>query len=171
MTTQENAQITKVMIFGTFDLLHCGHEHMMQEAKALGDYLIAVVSRDDTVKKLKGFYPYYTEKDRIKNIKKLGLVDKVILGNPGDKYEVIKSHRPDVIALGYDQFAFTFRLEKFLIDEGMATSIHRLKAFQPHLYKSSLIRTSLSERAHQPLGEREEVLLSTSASHSLTSLP
>lgn len=138
------------MIFGTFDLLHYGHEDAIRQARLLGNYLIAVVARDETVRKLKGFTPHHGEKDRIKNLKKLGLIDKVVLGNLGDKYTIIKDCKPDVIALGYDQFAFTFRLEKFLIDECLPAEIHRLKAFQPHLYKSSLLRANLSQRV-QPL--------------------
>ena len=145
----EQAQPKKVMVFGTFDLFHAGHENMFEQARKLGDYIVTVVARDETVRKIKGEYPYYNERQRLKNVKNSNLVDKVILGNLGDKYEIIKKIRPDVIALGYDQFAFTYQLEKFLIDEKMNTQIERLKSYKPEMYKSSIIRaTMLEKRIH-----------------------
>lgn len=146
-------QPKKVIIFGTFDLLHAGHENMFEQARELGDYLIAVIARDDTVKKIKGTYPYYKERQRVKNLKNSGLVDKVILGNLGDKHAVLRKVRPDVIALGYDQFAFTYQLEKFLIDEKIDARIERLKPYRPEVYKSSIIRAAMleKERSHSGL--------------------
>ena len=41
------------MAFGTFDLLHPGHEHFLKQAKRYGD-LIVVIARDNTVLKVKG---------------------------------------------------------------------------------------------------------------------
>lgn len=140
-----NESPKKVIIFGTFDLLHAGHENMFEQARKHGDYLIAIIARDDTVKKLKGAYPYYNERQRVKNLKNSHLIDKVILGNSGDKYEIIRKVQPDVIALGYDQFAFTHQLQKFLIDEKMNTQIERLGAYRPEVYKSSIIRATMIE--------------------------
>lgn len=142
----EQAQSRKVMIFGTFDLLHAGHEDMFKQARILGDYILAVIARDETVKKIKGEHPYHNERQRVKNLKNANLADKVVLGNLGDKYDIIKKNRPDVIALGYDQFAFTYQLEKFLIDENMNTQIERLKAYKPDMYKSSLIRATMFDK-------------------------
>lgn len=137
-------QQKKVIIFGTFDLLHAGHENMFEQARALGDQLVVIIARDETVRKIKGEYPYYTEKQRVKNLKNAGFSDKIILGGLGDKYDVIRKVKPDVIALGYDQFAFTYQLEKFLIDEKIDAQITRLKSYRPEIYKSSLIRATLT---------------------------
>lgn len=134
----------KVMVFGTFDILHAGHENFLEQAGKLGDYVIAVISRDETVKKVKGFYTLNNESRRLKNVRKSGFVDKAILGNHGDKYEVIKKYKPDIIALGYDQYAFTQRLEKFLIDTHMNTVIYRLDSYQPKIYKTSLLKQKTS---------------------------
>ncbi|HLC71304.1 MAG TPA: adenylyltransferase/cytidyltransferase family protein, partial [Candidatus Nanoarchaeia archaeon] len=35
-----------VMCFGTFDILHPGHLHYLQQAKKYGDYLMVVIARD-----------------------------------------------------------------------------------------------------------------------------
>lgn len=140
---------TTVLIFGTFDLLHAGHENMIAQARALGNHVTAIIARDDTVRKIKGNPPYNNEKQRAKNLRNAKLVDKVIIGSSGNKYDIIRKVRPDVIALGYDQFAFTLGLEKLIIDEKMNTQIHRLRAFKPQIYKSSIIRSSLANQMNQ----------------------
>lgn len=39
--------MTKVITYGTYDLLHYGHIRLLERAKALGDYLIVGVTADD----------------------------------------------------------------------------------------------------------------------------
>jgi FAD synthetase len=134
----------KVMTFGTFDFLHAGHEFFLKEARKLGDELITVLARDKTVKQVKGETPLKKENERKKDLEDSGLTDKVILGNLEDKYEVIKKHKPDIICLGYDQYAFTQKLQKTLIDLKLDTKIIRLNSYKPDMYKSSIIKNSIS---------------------------
>lgn len=138
MNTDQNE--TVVMVFGTFDYLHAGHENYISQAKELGDRVIAVIARDKTVKTIKGSLPDHNEKDRLKNLTDTGWVDFAMLGNNKDKTKVIKNYRPDIIALGYDQFAFTYRLEKLIMDLKLNTRIIRLKPYRPDMYKSSIIK-------------------------------
>lgn len=135
---------SKVITFGTFDRFHLGHEAYLKQAKALGDFLIAVVARDETVKKIKGRMPDFSEKERLKAVKLSGLADKVVLGEIKDKYEIIRRFKPSVIALGYDQFAFTFGLRKFLIDNSIDAKIVRMNPYKPNVYKTSLMRNALA---------------------------
>ncbi len=128
------------MVFGTFDIFHAGHESLLKQAKQFGDHLIVVVARDETVQKVKGRKPENNEKQRVAFLEKNSIADKVVLGNTGNKYKVIKKYCPDVIALGYDQFTFTYGIKKFLIDEAMNTEIIRLKPYNPGIYKSSIIK-------------------------------
>ena len=136
------------MTFGTFDCFHLGHEAYLRQAKALGEELIVVIARDKTVKKIKQKSPEWDEKKRKKAVEESGIVDKVVLGNPGDKYEVLRKYRPNVIALGYDQFVFTYRLGKFLIDEKIDAKIVRLQPFHPELYKTSHLQTQAQHDAY-----------------------
>lgn len=129
-----------VMIFGTFDYLHAGHENYIQQAREYGNIVIAVVARDKTVGKVKSQKPDHNEKERLNVIKNSGLVDKAVLGNLDDKHKIILKYKPDVIALGYDQFAFTYTLQKTMIDHKLNTEIIRLKAYRPEVYKSSIIK-------------------------------
>ena len=130
-----------VMVFGTFDVFHLGHEHFLNQAKKLGQELIVVIARDKTVKKVKSDYPKNSEKQRMEDVKNSGIPDKVMLGNLDDKYKIIKKFQPKIIALGYDQFVFTYKLNKMIIDEKMDTEIIRLEAFEPNMYKSSFIKS------------------------------
>lgn len=124
----------KVMVFGTFDVLHPGHTHMLKEAKEYGDYLVVVVARDKTVEVVKRRKPVYTEDLRITNLQNLGIADQVILGGGDDKHEIVKTINPDVVALGYDQRFFIDDLEDVLHDNA---KIVRLAPFFPEKYKSS----------------------------------
>lgn len=130
----------KVMVFGTFDYFHAGHENLFEQAKKLGDYLIVIVARDETVKMIKGENPQYAEKKRLKTVEEHPLADKAVLGELDDKYKVIRKWKPDIIALGYDQFVFTYRLEKIIIDAKLNTEIHRLNPYKPEIFKSSLMK-------------------------------
>ena len=105
-----------VMVFGTFDYLHAGHENLFSQARELGDEIIAIIARDKTVKTIKGFTPDHNEKERMKTLEETSWADKVVLGDIKDKTKVIKNYKPDIIALGYDQFAFTYLLDKMIIE-------------------------------------------------------
>ncbi len=133
------------MAFGTFDFFHAGHEDYLRQAKILGEELIVVVARDETVKKVKGESPVWDERRRLREVSQSAQVNKAVLGYPEDKYHVIRKFKPNILALGYDQFAFTYGLKKFLIEENLNIEIIRLQAFEPQTFKSSIIRQSLQE--------------------------
>ena len=128
------------MAFGTFDHLHAGHENYLQKAAELGDELIVVIARDRTAESIRGTRPDNKEKKRLAAIRALPNVTKAVLGNLEDKYKVLKKHKPDIIALGYDQFVFTQQLSKVLITLKLNSHIVRLDPYKPDMYKSSLIR-------------------------------
>jgi len=126
----------KVMVFGTFDILHPGHIYLLNEAKNLGNELVVVVARDRTVGEIKKIITKNNEQNRLKNISDLQIANKAILGNEGDKYEVIREEKPDIIALGYDQTAFTDKLSQNFPE----IKIVRLKPYKEDIYKSSKFR-------------------------------
>lgn len=126
----------KVIVFGTFDILHPGHAHLLKEAKEYGDCLTVVVARDDTVCEVKGKKPRFSENDRVNNLNKLKIADKIILGCLDDKYKVISEEKPDIIALGYDQKVFVDNLADAIDDH---VKIVRISPYMEDLYKSSKI--------------------------------
>ncbi len=129
----------KVLVFGTFDGLHKGHLYLFKQAKKHGDYLVVVVARDLTVKKVKGHLPKFEEQERVKTVYKCKLVDDAQLGNLKNYYKKIKEIKPQVICLGYDQVAFVENLEKEIEKYKMKIEIIRLKSYLPKKYKSSLL--------------------------------
>ena len=130
----------KVLITGTFDRLHPGHISFLNQAKQLGDYLTVIIARDKTVRMIKGKLPNNNEVKRAKAIKKTKIANRVILGKVNDKYSIIEQEKPNIIALGYDQKAFTQNLINELDKRNVKSKIIRLKSYQPHKFKSSLIK-------------------------------
>jgi FAD synthetase len=135
---------TTVLVFGTFDLFHPGHEFFLKEAKKYGDTLEVVIARDKTVEEVKGKKPMDSEMKRLSKIHSLDYVDDVILGSLGDKYQIIEGIEPDVIVLGYDQTFFTENLKEELKKRKLKARVIRLKeSFRPKEFKSSKIRIRL----------------------------
>ena len=138
------------MVFGTFDYLHAGHENLFIQARELGNEIVAIIARDKTVRNIKGEIPDHDEKERLENLKNTGWAEFVVLGNPKDKTKVIKEYRPDIIALGYDQFAFTYRLEKFLMEISLDAKI---VARESTLLRQMLLRLSLKLFSKREMNE------------------
>ena len=134
----------RIMVFGTFDVVHPGHRHFFAQARALVKapakaYLIVSVARDANVKRIKGKKPRFGEKARLARIKKLLEVDKAVLGAMENHIPHILKQRPQIIALGHDQKAYTEGLHAALAERGLEVKIVRLKAHARHKYRSSLV--------------------------------
>ncbi len=133
---------TRIMVFGTFDLIHPGHLHLFKQARGLAQnpHLIVSIARDSNVKKIKLRAPKNPQTKRKLQVSKVPLVDKVVLGGARDHMPHIIKENPDIIALGYDQVAYTKGLSAQLKAAGLKTKVIRLKSHKPHIYKSSLLQ-------------------------------
>ncbi len=89
----------KIMVGGVFNLIHPGHIHFLNEAKSYGGYLVVVIASDETASG-KILLPAKLRKRMVESIK---CVDKVVIGNNGDRTKIIIKEKPDMIVLGYDQ--------------------------------------------------------------------
>lgn len=128
----------KVLVFGTFDILHPGHKYFLIQAKKHGNLLFVVVARDLTVKQIKKEFPVNNETERLKAVQVLGYVNKAMLGSTDmDKYKIIEEIKPDIICLGYDQKAFVDDLQAELEKRGLKPMIVRIKAYKPDEQRSS----------------------------------
>ncbi len=88
---------------GCFDILHAGHIHYLEQAKALGDLLIVGVNTDRSVKALKGTSrPINNEADRAYLLSALEPIDAVVLFDEDTPYELIRLIRPDILVKGGD---------------------------------------------------------------------
>jgi len=131
------------MVFGTFDILHKGHLDFFKQARKLAKnpYLIVSIARDINVRKIKSRAPRNNEKKRLLKVRQSDLVDKAVLGGVKSYIGHILKEEPSIIALGYDQSAYTTGLKQLLGKKGLKVIIKRLKSYKPHLYKSSLLKT------------------------------
>ena len=93
----------KVLVFGTFDILHPGHLYFLREAKKQGEHLTVVVTRDARVLSEKGRTPKLNEKERVEMVSALRVVDNVVLGDKIGEWKVLKRLKPHTVCVGYDQ--------------------------------------------------------------------
>lgn len=131
------------MIFGTFDIIHAGHESLFAQARALAEepHLIVSIARDKVVERVKGALPKNSEAERQKFVAAHALVDETVLGDAEGYMQHIVRADPDIIALGYDQEGeFVRGLEKDLQSAGLSPRIIRLQAYEPETYKTSKLR-------------------------------
>ncbi|EHK3304289.1 adenylyltransferase/cytidyltransferase family protein [Escherichia coli] len=95
--------MVNVITFGTFDVFHIGHIHILERAAALGDRLIVGVSSDLLNFSKKNRYPIYNEEDRIKIISSLKFVDEVFLEESLElKEKYIKEKNANILVMGDD---------------------------------------------------------------------
>jgi len=157
--------MTKILIAGTFDLLHPGHINLIKQAQQLGNFLVIVVARDQTVLKVKGRAPYFNEKQRLENLNALlnskfeALNPKqiqitktqnikpfqIILGDLLNPYKIIGEEKPDIIALGYDQQNFVAGLKQWIQDTSSKLQDTRLQPFKEDICKGKNVRKAIED--------------------------
>lgn len=93
----------KIITYGTFDLLHKGHENLLLRAKALGDYLIVGVTSERYDRDRGKLNVTQSLVERIENIKNTNLADEIIVEEyEGQKINDIVKHHIDVFVIGSD---------------------------------------------------------------------
>ncbi len=82
----------KIVVNGTFDILHPGHLALLNYARSLGDFLIVAIDTDERVQQLKGpDRPINNQNDRKLFLENLKAVDQVELFNsPEELIEIVK---------------------------------------------------------------------------------
>lgn len=133
--------MSTVLLFGTFDHLHPGHDAMLRQAATLADELIVCVARDEIVEQLKGRPAI---ESLIQRLQRVGEHPSVARALPGDRtlggYETLQSIDPDAVAFGYDQDALAADFMAWQARTGNRARIVRLAPFLPSVYKSSILR-------------------------------
>lgn len=133
-----------IVIFGCFDLFHEGHKNFIQQASSYGK-VIAIVTRDAIVAKLKKRSPCQTQEIRIHTVQNFFSISLAILGDEQlGAYTILKEYNPDLICLGYDQQGLYHDL-KMRMDNGQLpeTPMIFLKPYQEAMYHTSIIREQL----------------------------
>jgi rfaE bifunctional protein nucleotidyltransferase chain/domain len=88
---------------GCFDLLHPGHIHSLEAARALGDFLIVGINSDESVRTLKGEgRPLIPAEERAEILASLECVDGVLIFDELTPQRVIAGLLPDILVKGSD---------------------------------------------------------------------
>lgn len=130
----------RIMVFGTFDMIHEGHADLFRQARAQAPdaELIVSVARDSSAERIKGKRPRHSESERLAAVAAHPQVGRAVLGDDLGYMEHIVREKPDIIALGYDQTGeYVEHLARDLATAGLSTRVVRLKAFEPGTYKTS----------------------------------
>lgn len=90
-------KFTRVITYGTYDLLHWGHIRLLKRAKEQGDYLIVALSTDD-FNRTKGKKAYHSYEERRMMLESIRYVDLVV---PEENWE---QKSDDMVKYQVDKF-------------------------------------------------------------------
>ena len=95
--------MSRIITFGTYDVLHIGHIRLLKRAKSLGSHLIVNVSSDGLNRNKKGREPIYPLKSRLEIISSLRFVNEVFVEDSLElKAEYITSKNAETLVMGDD---------------------------------------------------------------------
>ncbi len=98
-----NRPATLCFTNGCFDLIHPGHVQYLEDARALGDFLVLGLNSDASVARLKGpSRPIQDEVARAMVLLGLRSVDAVVRFDEDTPLELITALQPDVLVKGGD---------------------------------------------------------------------
>jgi D-beta-D-heptose 7-phosphate kinase/D-beta-D-heptose 1-phosphate adenosyltransferase len=114
---------------GCFDLLHPGHIHALESARACGDVLVVALNDDASVRRLKGEErPWVPLADRARMVAALRAVELVVPFGEDTPLEVILALRPDLLVKGEDYAGRTVVGAKEIADWGGEVRLLSLRA-------------------------------------------
>ena len=121
--------MSRIVTFGTYDLLHIGHVNLLRRAKELGTRLIVGVSSDELNFRKKGLHPAYCIEDRLGIVQAVRYVDEVFIEHSlEEKRAYLLQHRADVLVMGddwagkFDEFSDICRVVYLKRTEGISTT-------------------------------------------------
>ena len=128
----------RVVAQGTFDLVHPGHIHYLEDAAAMGDELHVIVARRENVTHKEP--PVLPNRQRRDVVAALDAVDHARVGHPSDIFAPIEEIEPSVIALGYDQHHDADAIEAELAERGVDCEVKRASPREKQ-YEGELLST------------------------------
>jgi len=149
----------KVMIAGTFDILHPGHIYLIDKAAELGNVYV-VVATDKNRKKFSGEAPIVPQQQRLEVIKHVKNVKDARLGRAdNDTLKTVAEIDPDIILLGPDQQHGVQDLKDGLKKIGLGDiEVRRLETYYDKypLHSSSQIKEKIIENHKRNGGSNGE---------------
>ncbi|MFX1329892.1 MAG: adenylyltransferase/cytidyltransferase family protein [Promethearchaeota archaeon] len=144
-----NKKRKKILIAGTFDLIHPGHIYLINEAAKLGDVYI-IVATDKNRKLYSGISPIIPQEQRLEVIRSIKNVKEARLGrNDNDTLKTVEEINPDIILLGPDQkYSIDLLLKGLKARNLNHIEVRRLQTYYDkyELSSSSLIKQKIIEK-------------------------
>jgi D-glycero-beta-D-manno-heptose 1-phosphate adenylyltransferase len=130
---------------GCFDLLHVGHVHYLQAARALGDALVVGLNGDRSVRELKGNgRPINNERDRAEVLAALECVDLVTIFPQVRATQFISASNPAIYVKGGDYTSDTLNADERAVLKKIGAEI-RILPFEKG-YSTSLLLERMRRR-------------------------
>tara|TARA_R110000772_G_scaffold30849_1_gene76630 strand:+ start:316 stop:711 length:396 start_codon:yes stop_codon:yes gene_type:complete len=94
----------KIVLNGTFDIVHVGHLRMLNHARSLGDYVLVCIDSDQRVKEIKGAdRPVNTQQERKELLESLRAVDEVKIFDTSEELtNILREYNADIMVKGSD---------------------------------------------------------------------
>lgn len=143
--------MTRVITYGTYDLLHYGHIRLLERAKALGDYLIVGVTSDDYDKSRGKINNQQSLMERVAAVEATGLADEIVIEEyEGQKIDDIQRLNVDIFTVGSDwegKFDYLKQYCKVVyLERTQGVSSSELRAEQRKLRIGLIGTSSLAEK-------------------------
>ena len=127
----------KVMIAGTFDIIHTGHIALINAAAKIGEVFV-IIARDTSVEKFKQQKPIMPERQRMEIIRNIKGVKHVELGSDKEDWLLrIVELKPELFLLGPNQWGDPERYEEEAQKLGSPTIFRRLTEMDTHFSLNS----------------------------------
>jgi FAD synthetase len=123
---------------GTFDILHPGHVHYLEDAASYGDELHVIIARRSNVTHKEK--PVLADRQRRDMVAALDVVDEAHLGHTEDIFVPIERIDPDYVVLGHDQHHDDDAIQCALDDRGLDCEVRRASAREKR-YDDELLST------------------------------
>ena len=138
--------MTRVITYGTYDLLHQGHVNILKRAKDLGDYLIVGVTSDIFDRERGKLNVKNNVLERVEAVRETGYANEIIIEDYlGQKIDDIQKYNVDIFAIGSDwegQFDYLKEFCEVVYlprTEGVSSTLLRAKGQEK--YKLGIIGT------------------------------
>lgn len=144
----------KVFVFGVFNVLHAGHIQFLNEARALGDYLVVSFPPADLLWKLYGKKAFLADADKKALLQAMSVVDEVVFSLDEDEAVPFRSAlvqmKPDILAVTEDD---RYKEIKQRLCDEVGTRFVVMEKTQPELGRTSSTEMvgRIKAPAHVPL--------------------
>jgi len=145
--------MTRIVAQGTFDLLHPGHVHYLEDAATYGDELHVIVARRANVTHKPE--PILCARQRRDMVAALDAVDGAHLGDPDDVFVPIERLDPDVIVLGFDQHHDEGGIAEALAARDIDCRVERASGREPRYEDELLSSGDIVDRVLRRRGTNE----------------